>query len=353
MLVFDGPVTPDDITTFTREVPVSDGFILEELLPNRYFEDFEVDFQELVKTNRVARFRNYDGRIHVSTRDAMSTKKVKLPPLSSSLNMGEYERLLIEFARTGGTREEAKVRAVYNDAENLTSEVLNRMELARGDALTDFKFSMFSNPALGEPTGLDADFGAPDGHLVAPATLWTDITNSTPLTDLRAWNRTYRRDNGGARGGTLWTSIRVAELLQRNKEVIDAVYGAQQGRTYVTLEELNRLLLSDQLPTVRTYDANVDVDGTITPIIPDNRLLITPSTPGALGYTAWGISATALELVNSAQVDLSFERAPGIVGVIIKVGPPFREFIYVDAVGMPIISNPRALMVATVAPENA
>jgi hypothetical protein len=346
-LVFDGPVTPDDITTFVREVPVSDGFVLDELLPNRYFEDFEVDFEELVKTNRVARFRTYDGRLHVSQRDAMSSKKVKLPPLSTSLNMGEYERLLIEFARTGGTREDAKQRAIYNDAENLTGEILNRMELARGDALTDFKFSMLAN--ANEPVGLEADFGAPDGHLVAPGTLWTDVTNATPLTDLVAWTDVYRRDNGGARGGALWTSNRIARLMQRNKEIIDAVHGSTQGRTRVTMTELNELLESEMLPAVRTYDASVDVDGTTTSIIPDDRLLITPATPGALGYTAWGISATALELVNSSRADLSFEQAPGIVGVIIKEGPPFREFTFVDAVGMPVISNPRALMVADVA----
>jgi hypothetical protein len=346
-IVFDGPVEPDAITTFVRTVPVSDAFVLEQLLPNRYFQDDSVDFAEITKTNRVARFRTWDGRLHVSQRDTFSTKKVKLPPLSSSLNMGEYERLQLEFARTGGTRTGALANAVYNDSTNLTGEVLNRMELARGDALTDFQFTMMGS--AGEPGGLSADFGAPSGHLVAPSVLWSTVASATVLTDLVAWTDVWIADNGGARPGAFWTSNRVARLMQRNTEIINAVHGAAAGRTRVTREELNGLLASEDLPPVRTYDAKVDVDGTQTPIIPDDRFLITPANGEDLGFTAWGITATALELVQSNESELSFEEAPGVVGMIIKEGPPFRQYTFVDACGMPVISNPRALMVADVA----
>lgn len=346
-IVFDGPVEPDAITTFVREVPVTDGFVLNQLLPDRTFDDIEIDWEEVTRTNRTARYRTYDGRIHVSHRDAGTSKKVKLPPLSSSLNMGEYERLQIQFARTGGTRLQALERAIYNDSENLTREVLNRIELARGDALTDFKFTMMGSGS-NEP-GLEADYGAPAGHLVAPAILWTDTTNAVPLTNLVTWTDTWVADNGGARPGGFWTSLRMARLMQRNKEIIDAVHGATAGRTRVTMTELNDLLESEGMPAVRTYDGKVDVDGVETPIIPDDRFLITPANPGDLGYTAMGISATALELVNSDQSEMSFEEAPGIVGVVIKEGPPFREFTFVDGVGMPVITNPRGLIVADAA----
>lgn len=344
-IVFDGPVAPDAITTFIREVPTSTAFVLDQLLPNRYFNDNEIDFEEITRTNRVARFRTYDGRLHVSERDTGSTKKVKLPPLSTSLSKGEYERLQLEFSRTGGTNNNALIQAIYNDAQNLTGEVLNRMELARGDVLTDFKMTMMGDN--GEPGGLEADYGAPVGHLVAPSVLWSDTTNATVLTDLVAWHDVYVNDNGSG-AGAAWTSNRVSRLMQRNKEIIDAVYGATAARTRVTVGELNALLESEGLPGIRTYDAKVDVDGVTTPIIPDDRLLFTPADAGSLGYTAWGISATALELVNSNLAELSFENAPGIVGVVEKNGPPYREFTFVDAVGMPVIANPRGLMVADV-----
>lgn len=343
-IVFDGPVSPDAITTFIRQIPPSPAFALDQLLPNKYFDKNTIDFAELTKTNRTARFRAYDGRLHVSKRDAVSTKQTKLPPLSTSVSMGEYERLQLEFARTSGTNLDALAQAIYNDAENLTGEVLNRMEQARGDALTDFKFTLAGEGGL----TLEADFGAPAGHLVAPSTVWSTVATATVLTDLIAWYDTYVNDNGSG-PGAIWTSTRVARYMQRNAEIINAITGAAAGRTRVTMSELTDLLESEGLPPIRTYDASVDVDGTATKVIPDDRLLFVPANPGDLGYTAWGISATALELVNSNEADLSFEEAPGVVGVVEKSGPPYREFTFVDAVGMPVIANPRALMVADVA----
>ena len=38
----------------------------------------------------------------------------------------------------------------------------------------------------------------------------------------------------------------------------------------------------------------------------------------------------------------------GIVGLAIKEGPPFRQFTYVDAVGMPLLMGPKSLVVGTV-----
>lgn len=343
-IVFDGPVSPDDVTTFVRRVPQSDQFQLNQLLPDRYFNDNEIDFAELTRTNRTARFRTYDGRLHVSERDTFTEKKTKLPPLSTSLGRGEFERLQLEFARTGGTNRDALIRAIYNDAEQLTREVLNRMELARGDVLTDFKFTMLS--ANGEPA-LEADYGAPAGHVVAPGTLWSTVATSTPLTDLIGWIDTYIADNG-APPGAIWMSNATARLLQRNTEIINAVTGAAAGRTRVTRAEVDDLLASENIPAVRTYDANVDLDGVTTRVLGADKVLLVPANPGDLGYTAWGVSATALELVSANVADLSFEDAPGIVGVVEKTGPPYREFTFVDAVGMPVIANPRALMVADV-----
>ncbi len=169
------------------------------------------------------------------------------------------------------------------------------------------------------------------------------------LSDLIAWADIYEATNG-FRPDSLLTSNRVLRLMQRNKEVIDAVAGAQTGRTRANLNELNDLLESEGLPTVRpSYGTKVDVDGVTVAVIPDDRVIFLPPNIADLGYVAMGLSATALELVNSGNADLSFEEAPGIVAVIEKIGPPYRQFTYVDAVGMPVLSAGRLLMVADAA----
>ncbi len=89
-LVFDGPVTPDALTSFVREVPSPADQVLNTILPDRVLNRNTVDLSELTRTNRTARFRAFDARLHVSARDISTMKQVKLPPLSSSVSVGEY-----------------------------------------------------------------------------------------------------------------------------------------------------------------------------------------------------------------------------------------------------------------------
>jgi hypothetical protein len=118
----------------------------------------------------------------------------------------------------------------------------------------------------------------------------------------------------------------------------------------ITRDQLGNILSGYALPRLEfVYDSLVDVDGVSTAVIPDDRVIFLPPNVADLGQTAWGVSATSLELVNSNAVDLSFEDAPGIVGVVVKEGPPFRQFTFVDAVAMPVLNNPKLLMVADVA----
>jgi len=346
-IVFDGPVLPDDLTVFVREVPLPNSLTLNQLLPDKLVNSNRIDFGNITKTGRTARFRMFDGPLHVAQRDTASTSVVKLPPLSDSLGMGELERLQLEYARTGGTNQAAFVDAIYNDATDLTQNVQRRMELARGDVLNDGKFTMLTSEGL-----LEADFGLPAGNSVTAGTLWSDTTNSLPISDLITWVQAYATTLlNGFRPAQMQPSLRIMNYLLNNVSIRNMFSSLVGAPSRVSPSQLNSVLSDFGLPTLLPpYDSQVDVDGTFTRTFPDNKLVMVPPDPmNNLGYTAWGVSATALELVSSAEVDLSFENAPGIVGVVIKDGPPFRSYTFVDAVGIPALVNPRALLVATVA----
>src|SRR4051812_9604124 len=107
MIVYDGPVLPDDLTTFVRQVPVPANFVLNQVLPNVYIPNNRIDVGQITRTNRTARFRAYDAPLHRAQRDVGQVQTVQLPPLSDTLQMGELERLKLEFARTGGTNQNA------------------------------------------------------------------------------------------------------------------------------------------------------------------------------------------------------------------------------------------------------
>lgn len=344
-IVFDGPVTPDALTTFVRQVPTPADQVLNQILPDKYFDRNTIDFAELTRTNRTARFRAFDGRLHVSERDTSVTKQVKLPPLSTSVSTGELERLQLEFARNSGGDSAEIVNAIYDDATNLTREIQARMEQARGDVLVDGKFAIAGEGGL----YMEADYGVPANHIVAPGTLWSTVATATIIANITSWVDVYVATNGFAPGGMV-TSRRVMNYMLQNAEIRTLASSLVGAPSLVTRQTVDNVLEAFSLPPILfTYDTVVDVDGISTRVIPDDRVIFVPPNVTDLGYTAWGVTATALELVNSNAVDMAFSEAPGITGVVEKSGPPYREWTFVDAVGMPVLANPKLLMVADVA----
>lgn len=344
-ILFDAPVGPDGLTEFTRAVPLNEENSLLTEAPPRNLPTNTINFGEIVSRNRTARYRSFDGRVHVSERDSANGGSVGMIPLSTSTNLGEYERLQLEFARTGGTNQSALADAIYDDATQLTKEVQNRLEQAWGDVLEDGKLTVNENGLV----GFEADFGVPANHKPAAGTPWAGASTAKPLTDLTLWNDQYRITNGVSAGQVRTSQANIRKAL-RSEEVISALYGSAAGRTVARLVDLQDYLIGEGLPTFgAAYDTMVDIDGTMTRTVAENKVLLTPASLSDLGYTAWGVTVTSLELVNSAKAEMKFEQASGIVGVVVKSdGVPFRQFTYVDAVAMPVLSAPKRLFVATV-----
>lgn len=348
-IFFDAPVDPVDLTEFTRLVPAPSNLALQGMFPSTVRDTTKVNFREITKKNRAARFRAPDGRIHVADRDGATDKVVNMLPLSDSRNQGEYEVLQQEMARLGGTRTEALANAIYNDAEDLTRYVKNRVELALGDVLTDGKFT----PNLhDEFAGVEVDFGVPANHLITLAgnQQWTQANAATAngLESLIAACDVYE-ETTGERPGFAITSRANIRNLERQAGIINAVYGAQMGRTSIGLNDMLSTFDSKGVPTQWiTNETKIDVDGVSTRVIPEDVVILGPSNPEDLLEFRYGLTATALELVNSQRVEFGFSQAPGIVGVVVKEGPPFRKFTFVDAIGIPLLKDAKKLMVVKV-----
>jgi len=347
-MIIDEYMPPTTLTGFVREVPYPSNLQLANYLPDRFVGDIEAAMDQVTRTNRAAQFRAWDSETPVSRRDSFTRSRVKLPPLGVKLPIGEYERLMLERARTGGDNRDAYVEAIYNDAEQLTREVYNRMELARGDALIDGKFTIVDENGL---KGLEADFGLPGTHLVAPIVPWSTTASATPLTTLKTWIELYQDDANGDLPGIALTSRKVINNLLMSAEIRDLFYrgdAVSGGPNLLTPAQLNTVLTAYGYPPFVAYDTKIEVDGTATRVIPDDRVIFLPSDPSSLGFTAWGVTAEALELASGQNPGLLFSELSGLVGVVLKEGDPLRVWTKVGAVGMPIITDPKRLLVADV-----
>ncbi|ETB35638.1 major capsid protein [Mycobacterium avium] len=351
-LFLDGPVPLEDVVTYTQAVPLPSNTQLLQSFPRKTYATDEIDFATITKTNRFAQFRNWDGSFWIAPRDSGAEKRVKMLPLGGKLPVGEYERRQIEFAQLGSdangitTIQKILADAVYDDLDNLTAYTYNRLEMAWGDVLSDGVLTINENGVQQQ-----LDYAIPANQKVTPATLWSDTANSDPLADLVAWYDVYRATNGSG-PGQFKCSLTTARQLQTNKSLINAIKGAQTGVTRVTLADISDLFASENLPPISiadsVYDSFFEDDaGNIVRPIPANKFLFLPSDLGQLGFTAVGTPTTVMEMLDSGvQVD----QGAGIIGMIVKGSePPFRKTTYVDMVALPVLADPRKILVATVA----
>jgi hypothetical protein len=350
-IFWDAPVAPDAQTYFMRELPYPSNLGLLNLFGRQDHLTDTIEMAEIQRTNRTARYRAWDGRVHKSTRDVGSEGKIRFIPLSSSLDMGEYERLQYQYATMGVPGNEARLaRAIYNDSTQLTREVQNRLELAWGDALSDGVLTISEGGITGSAGVLD--FGVPAGQKTTVGTSWATLATAPALTDIQTVIDVYKDANGFA-PGFIVTSTAQRRNLRRNKQVIDAVFGSTGGRTQVSETELSNYLADEfeGITLLNPYDSNVDVDGVTTRTLAADKVLFLPPNLDDLGHTAFGTTVTALELVNSGKTELSFEEAAGIVGIVNKGDSiPFRQETQVDALAMPVITGPKLLSILDVAP---
>ena len=356
-IFFDAEVTPDALTAFVRELPTPDDLALLPALGYQTVDDHKVDFSELVQTNRVASFRTWDGNFPTLGRDSASSSEVGLLPLGAQASaLGEYERLQLQFARTGGTNKAALANAIYNDAEVVTRSIYNRLELAWGDVLTDGILTIREN-GIGGTAGV-ADFGMDPARKVNAAVSWSNPA-APILDDLISWVEAYEdpaKGGGVGAAGAIRMKLKTFRKLTRNAQIVGLVNGTTGVRDRVTLDDVRNVLESEGIPPIVFLpDTSFYVENPATgqpvgdqKVLPDNLVLITPANLGDLGYTALGVSVTALELVRSNEAEMTFQGAAGLVGIVEKVGPPYRQFTFVDAVAMPILTQPRRLFIARV-----
>jgi hypothetical protein len=349
LTIIDDYIPAAELTAYVREVPGPNNLFLENFLPDRFFPDIKIAMRESQRTNRAAQYRNWDAETRIGKRDTFRSSEVKIAPLGQKLPVGEQETLEIQAARNGGSPFAAMIDAIYNDVDNNVRAIYNRLEIARGDVFMDGVFEMESGE--NDLEGLKADFGLDPLNQVSPAGAdWDDEENSVPLTDLRAWMLRYSTLNGGRPGYMVMSEETIGHLAM-NKQIRQQISGSSDINVltpFATDEQLTRVMQVNRFPTIVPYDTVIEFLGTEKRVIDQGKVIFLPTDPASLGYTAWGITPESLMLVRGQNPSLTFEEASGMIGVVLREGDPAKIWTKVSAVAMPILTDVRRLMVATV-----
>jgi hypothetical protein len=334
-----------DLTRFARLLPDPAEWTLPSILPVNEIQSVRWRTSQFARTISAAKFRAYDAVTPLGRRVASRVEtEGMLPPLGQKTRIGEFETILLQMQR--GADAEELVSAIYDEGQSNAMSIRARWELARGDLLTDFRFTLNENGLV----GLEADFGAPTGHTPTTATLWT-VATSTPIDDELAWIALFRTDSGGITPEVRITSQAVANTLATNNQYRQAAYPGQalaNVPTRLTPGQVNAVREQWDLPPLTIYDVTIDVDGVSTRPIPANRFILTTRQSGGLGETLVGITAEGVALAGSGNPRLTSRETPGIVVTRSVEDDPPGVWVRANAAGMPVLGYPSRLITAQV-----
>lgn len=345
MSLWTDVINPADLTGYVR-ADVADYEVnrntLSLFLPNQTIADINVRFTTGSLTQQdAAMFQAYDTESRIGRAPTRKRQTIELPPLGDKVRVGEYDRL----RGMGQDSNDNVLITVQKAAIREGRAVSDRIELARGGALTTGKVTINENGVIQE-----ADFGRAAGHTVTASTLWS-TTTAAASTMLATWQQTYT-DATGMPPGAIVTSTRVLLAMQKNDEIrADAGIRTAEGggARLIGREGVNGVLTSWGLPPVYVYDRAVRVNGVTTKVIPDDRLLFLPAptaTPDGtdLGGTWWGRTLESME----PDYGLAPFDQPGIVVGTYKTHDPIGVWVHSKAIGLPVLANPDLSFVARV-----
>jgi hypothetical protein len=336
--IYDEYITPAELTGYSRAAlqdRPENQFILDRWFPYNGVNDLSYRFTrgggDLLL--EAADFRAFDAEPSFGRRAGLARVEGSLPPIARQYELDEFQNLTARRANSEDFRQ-----LFERDGARIAREIDIRLEFARAEAL-------LSGTVTLNERGVQAqvDFGRSASHSVVPATVWTDHTDSTPLSDLQAWRDVLVADGQGA--GAIVTSTAVVNHLLRNKEVQGLVYPLAATPPQVTRAQLNQTLQDFGLPTITVWDAQARRNGTLQRIIPQDKVLMLPASGNALGATVYG---TTLE-AQLPEYGIGSGDLPGlVVAAFIQRETPVRVLTIGSAIALPVLASPDDTLVADV-----
>lgn len=327
------------VRDFDNEV-LKNQMYLETFLPN--VSNPELEYRVTKNSFRdvdVAEYRPFDTQPKFTGRQGFERIRGELVPVSRQIALTEEDTLRLNALNSGNN--DPLIAAIYDDAERMIRSVQMRVELARGQVLTTGKFTLQENDLI-----MEADFGMSGTHKPTAAASWA-LAATDILSDLLAWTQLYVDDNG-VEPGLILTGRKVLGYLYKNTSFLNAAAFAGTTPTRLNNEMIDAIMAANGLAPVVLYDTVARVNGVVTRIIPDDKVLFLPPPSENLGATHYGITAEAMKLASKGMIEAT--DAPGVVAVVLENDNPVQTFTLGTAIAVPVMPNPNLVICADVIP---
>lgn len=327
---------------------------LARYLPNEFVPDIVARFEVgRAGLQPVAPFRSYDAETPLGKLPGRQRVIIELPPIGEKLRVSEYDQLRMR----GNVANTAILNSVLDVTRQIVRDVNNRLEVARGQAIETATLDIDENGFV-QAADWERDASM---EPAAPAALWSDATNATPLADLLGWVDAYR-DLNNEEPGSILVNKNILLNLARTAEMRN-LYSTLVGRpSQINRNALNEVMADNDLPPFDIYERRAvfdtgDGQGTIArPILSPHKLFLLPaqSDPNGgnngFGATYWGQTLEA----DEPEYGLQPEEQPGIVAGTWKTRDPIGVWVHCNAIGLPVIGDAnRSMVVPVLAPSGS
>jgi hypothetical protein len=339
---------PEELTLAARQIPFPGG-ILHQWLPAETRRDHRYRFRRSDRSLRRAMpFRPWNTPAVPMNRGETYETTGRMLPLSGILWLLEEESQLLDAARAASD-DEGVAEVFDTDLLTLTRAALQRVMLAQGEAISTGKVTIGTDAAPENRLQLGSvDFGIPAAHFITAPILWNASTPDI-LGQWDLYKTTYKTTTGGeVSPGVAIISTRIRNVMLKDADLRNLLATMIGAPPSVSEAQLRQMLTDRQFPRIIVDDTMVpDFNGTMTRVLPDDRVIYLPEAPGQpggmpVGKTQWGLTEEAKKLQRAQKI--SAENAPGLVAVAMESENPVHTGTLVTGIAMPTITDPDLIM---------
>lgn len=277
------------VLAYARSLP-EEGHVGPMLFPVETVNELTFEYWRALNILPVsASLQAYGAEAQIASREGAAKVSGEIPPIKRKIYLDE--RNMLALKREGAGDVDMVRNELYNDIDNMIAAVYTRIEALRMQALATGQLVMNENGVI-----LNVNYGVPAAQQAGPTNSWDDATNATIVDDIKTWTGVVESATGVRPTRALTSDVVIAAMLGSD-QIREMIWGPVGDQRPVTLQEVNRLLQTMDLPQVASYNRRYRVqaeDGTFTTLryFPANRFVLIP--PQKLGDTLMGPTAEAL-----------------------------------------------------------
>lgn len=328
-----------DRLDFSQNLSIARNYMGDRLFPDVKTQHLEAEFYRLsddMQIPTMAKVHAFDTEAAIGTRPALERVSIEKLLIKEKINQSERLSLL----KANGVPETDLIAYVYDDMGRLAESVKTRTEVAKMELLQSGKITINENNVK-----LTIDYNVAKENKV---TYTWDSADVDILANIQAMI-----DIAKSKGKNITkavTSTKIMAQLRKNKYIQTAIYGANNVGTFISLAQVNTLMMEMFGFTIEVNDElyayeTAKGEKTTKRYFDENKFVLLATLPnGSMGTGLWGVTPEELKMspwsAKSAKQFITLTQW--------ETPDPVATWTKASGVFVPVLPSKNSLVIATI-----